>query len=595
MKYFFFIVSFYEIILLDRIFSTPYTDNAMSKPRRTKEILAYLVKNHTSGKNVYSQRVIAATLGASQPTVQKTSRALEDYLSYEGHSVDDFKDKDESELDRMLALGSRSDKILSDNDYEQILRLLENPDRNASNVLESLQTALKTDNTDKQDDNCAEEDAITSRLTKEGRNFLRECNYATFVSNLHRFCVRKDYSDRLEFKPAEYLEIGVLPYKAPKNSSTETDQPQKDKQSLKDMGRFLFYAYLPFSRNISVTIIDTHDTYFSNQIITALILFLYPMRGLPVKIIGKGRIEEVFKDAELRPLRNYFCFCNLLYSSNRKRCSFEEREQKFIETIRKSLKATKDKDEKKTLQERIDRDCMNHNDEESVKTAFARETPELRKNAYPDEYFICDLPAELKRQNNCHLKFHGHWYSCRYTCKTPLLAYEFTGDGRINLIMKQQLKDRQEIVSRHPLYSEEGDSKSSYSTNAEDLPKNDQEADENGILTRKKLLLMIGRTFNAVIDINGELTPDNNNNVIKVANAYIDSRKFPQQAYKLLEGMCRKESKDIEIIRMGCAKLLHNLNSKSFPSDFSDLIRNTYKSRIMSDKSSSLDEDEYTE
>ena len=567
----------------------------MSKPRRTKEILAYLLKNHTSGKTVYSQRVIATTLGTSQPTVQKTSRALEDYLSSEDHSVDDFKDKDESEIDRMLALGSRSNKILSDNDYEQLLKLLEKPDRNASNILEEMQNPPGKDSTDIRQRYCGTAEDMTSRLTAEGRNFLRECNYSTFVSNLHRFCVRKDYSDRLEFKPAEYLEIGVLPYKTPKNSSTETAQPQEDKQSLKDMGHFLFYAYLPFSRDVSVTIIDAHEPYFSNQIITALILFLYPKRGLPEKIIGKGRIEEVFKDAELRPLRNYFGFCNLLYSANRKHCSFEEREQKFIETIRESLKATKDKDEKKTLQERIDRDCMNHNNEEPVKTAFARETPELRKNAYPDKYFICDLSKDLKRQNNCHLKFNGHWYSCRYTCKTPLIAYEFTGDGRINLIMKQQLKDRQEIVSRHPLYSEEGDSKSSYSTNAEDLPKNDNEAEENGIMTRKKLLRRIGHTFNTLIDIDGELTPDSNNNVIKVVNAYIDSRKFPQQAYKSLEGMCRKEKKDIEIIRMGCAKLLSNLNSKSFPSDFSDLIRNTQKSRIMNDKSFSQDEDEYAE
>ena len=514
--------------------SLDYTKFIMAKPLRTKEILNFLLKKGPSGKPLYSQREISRTLGVSQTTIHRVNSALKDYLA-SGHSEIDLKDKNDIELNRLLLANTSIPSKLSDEDFEIILKQLEVPEETASSLLKKLQ-----------------EDINTEALSEDGKSFLQSCTYQTFNVNLHNYCKKMDYSDRFIFKPAEYMELGVIPIK---QSSRDQDQASK---SLKEIGRFLFYSYLPFSREADIVLIDGKKPDFTNKIITSLILFLKNSQGLPLRIIGKGRIEEVFNGADLPLMKDFFSFCALLYSSNKRHSVFESKETALIERILRTVNLKNLPDSK--LQDLITAEASDHN---KKCKAFDKEKTVLMENPLPEGSFVHNLGVG-RLQENCHVRFQGHWYSSKYTYKkVPLqLALEFC-DGEIYFITKPlTANSEQKILSKHPYHFKKEDNKQKYearySTRKEDLPPSAEEARKYGIWTEEDLLLKIAERFNhEVFGENGELVPDPESSIIKIAKNYIKSKgEFPQQAFILLKYLCNIPDARIKTIETGCDKIV---------------------------------------
>lgn len=506
----------------------------MAKPLRTREILNFLLKKGPLEKPLYSQREISRTLGVSQTTIHRINSALKDYFA-SGHSENDLKDKEDIELNRLLLANTSTSVKLSNEDFEIILKHLEAPGETASSLLKKLQEEINTD-----------------EFSEYGKTFLRSCTYQTFNLNLHNFCKKMDYSDRFIFKPAEYMELGVIPIK-----QRFKDQDLTSK-SLKEIGRFLFYSYLPFSREVAIVLVDGKMPDFTNKIITSLILFLKTSQGLPLRIIGKGRIEEVFSGADLPLMKDFFSFCALLYSSNKRHSVFESKETALIERILRTVDLKNLTDLK--LQDLITAEVSDHN---KKCKAFYNEKTVLMENPLPEGSFVHNLGVG-RLQENCHVRFQGHWYSSKYTYKkVPLqLTLEFC-DGEIYFITKPlTVNSKQEILSKHPYHFKKEDNKQKYearySTRKEDLPPNDEEARKYGLWTEEDLLLKIAVRFHHEdFDENRGLVPDPDSSIIKIAKNYIKSKgEFPQQAFILLKYLCNIPDARIKTIETGCDKIV---------------------------------------
>lgn len=536
----------------------------MAKPLRTKEILNYLLKERTPGEPLYSQRQISRTLGVSQTTIFRINKALNNYLA-SGREKEVLLSKNDFELNKILFPNKMTPK-LTDNDLKLLLDYLKKPEQNANRLLKELQ-----------------EGKISNiGISGDGEKYLKSCNYQTFNLSLHNFCTKMGYSDRFIFKPAEYLEIGVLPFRQKAKAKEQSGK------TLKEMGRFLFYIYFPFSRKASILLIDANKPEFTNTMITGLILF-FQANGLPLAIVGTGRIEEVFKDADLSLLKDYFNFCGLLYSSDKRHCVFKEKETELIETINASLNTNRKTNPviSKNLQERIEIVCSSHN---------AKCEKEESAGNLPKGNFIQDLGIG-QRQANCHVKFKGHSYSSKYTHKTVRIALEFR-DGNVYFITKPLTTQKeQEILSSHLLYikKEEDENKEKkqyekkYSTNENDLPPNDEEARKYGLWTEDDLLSWIIKKYNIKSVVQEEKKiPNPDNPIIKVVTEYINSKKnkmfglYPQQAFNLLAYMCRVPENRVVYIKEGCNRICETKKDKNH--SWNKMLADLLYHNIMPDK-----------
>ena len=525
----------------------------MSKPLKTADILKYLIKNYEDGKNTYTLRVISESAGASQKTVVKLNKIMLSYLKIPEHNVSDLKDKDDVALNGILSLATRTYSNLTNRDFELILEQLENPNENLKKLLNKLK-----------------EEYNVQSFSSKGETFIKTCNYSTLNFNVRNYVERQDYSNRLKYKPAEYLEIGILPINpARKEKKTKETKQVKEitenTKSLKEVGHFIFYAYLPFSRAVSMIVVDPKTFLFSSKFITCLVLFFHSLGGLPVRIIGNGRIEKVFKGADLKMLKDYLSFCDLIYSSDSKCCEFINREKTLIDDIYNSIKVkVNDNEKRESLQARVDTVCNMHNKNVAVTKALEREKLKLKDNALPSETFTYELGNYTRNKNN-HIKIDNHWYSSKYTCPVPLACLSFE-NGKIYLITKTP---DGEILSRHPLYiKDEVTRQFSYSTNKADLAPNDEEAIKYNLWTKESLLKNLAKDYYALITTEDGNIPDYNNPVIKVANSYIDSKEFPQQAYQIVFTMCMK---NMDKIKQGCIEILKNGSGRKL-SDLTYLV-----------------------
>ncbi len=570
----------------------------MAKPLRTREIVTYLLKKKPSGKPLYSQRQISRTLGISQTTIHKVNTALDNYRA-SFNKVPDLTKLDDFELNKTLLLNETTSQGLNDNDFEIILKRLEDSETNVSSLLKELQEQINNSEEFTQQENFADTDfednndawffsgipdesqiknseqeyysnSVLSNLSKDGRNYLSSCNYQTFNLNLHHFCNKKNYSDRFIFKPAEYLEIGVLPFRQRSKSN------EQGKKTLKEMGRFLFYVYLPFSREAKVILVDGHKPDFTNKMITALIMF-FKSHGLVLAIVGKGRIEEVFNGADLPLMKDFFDYCGLLYSSDKRHSVFEEKEVALIEKIVENLNINRKTDSSvsKNLQDRIEVVCSAHNEK------CVNEISYLQKNPLPKSSFMHDLGIG-QRQQNCHVKFQNHWYSSKYTHKTVQTALEFS-NGEVYFVTKPlTYQVGQAPLSRHNLYEKDEKSKYEikYSTNEDDLPPTDEEARKYGLWTEEDLLSSIAQTYSIKTSKeDGKLVPDPNNSIIRIVKAYIESKdnkesgKYKQQAFNLVAYLYRVADNRIQFIKTGCEMIVQN-NISTWAKSLADLLIN---------------------
>ena len=527
----------------------------MAKPLRTKEILTYLLKESSSGEMLYSQREISRTLGVSQTTIHRINNSLKEFLT-SGHSKEELKDKDDAELNMLLLSRKEHPAKLKNNDFEIILKYLERPEENAYSLLKKIQTQLN---------NQSDSPLKLSGLSEKAQTFLKTCSYQAFNLHLHNFCDKKGYSDRFIFKPAEYAEIGVIPLRQKSKGQDSSEKP------LNETGRFLFYVYLPFSRQTKITLADGKSSDFTGKIVTCLISF-FSSSGFPLRIIGNGRLEEVFCGADLPLMKDYFSFCSLLYSCDRRRCVFQTKEAELIESIKRSETVSPNK---KKYQERIDAECSNHNE----KHAALEELSLLQKAPDTKESFIHDLGVG-QRQENCHVRFQDHWYSSNYTERAVRLALQFC-DGKIYFITKPlNFRSGQEILSRHLYYIKDESQKyeTRYSTNKEDLPPNDEEALKYGLLTAETLLSRIAARYGIkLIEQDEKQVPDPDNPIIRIAEYYMKSRndeehgKYPQQTFKLLNYLSLIKSGDVDKIRTGCSKIVKT-PQKTWGKGLSDLL-----------------------
>lgn len=511
--------------------------------------------------------------------------------------MNDLIGLDDFELNKTLLRNESTSQGLNDNDFKIILKMLEGSEKNVRSLLKELQEQINNsgeftqqgdspfidfvDDGDSFFFDCPTESqsikkeqkshssSVLSNLSENGRNYLRTCNYQTFNLNLHHFCSKMDYSDRFIFKPAEYLEIGVLPFRL------KTKTNEQSKKTLNEMGRFLFYAYLPFSREAKIILVDGHKPDFTNKMITALIMF-FKSHGLPLAIVGRGRIEEVLDGADLPLMKDFFDYCGLLYSSDKRHSVFEEKEVELIKKITENLNINRriDSSVSKNLQDRIEVVCSAHNEKCISEISY------LQENPLPNGSFMHDLEIG-QRQSNCYVKFQGHWYSSKYTHKTVQTALEFR-DGEVYFVTKPLTYHvGQGILSKHHLHvTSEKNKYDRYSTNEDDLPPNDEEARKYGLWTEEDLLSRIAKKYNIqTFEENGKLIPNPDDSIIMVATAYIESKnnkelgKYPQQAFTLLAYLYRVLNNRIPDIKSGCDIIVQNPKS-SWSKSLADLLFN---------------------
>lgn len=557
----------------------------MSKPFKAKDILQYLIKNYSAGTTLYSQRDIARSLAVSQFSVQRVSSSFRAYMAEYGHKIEDFDGKDNSEVIRMLALSVKADTMPCNRDFELLLDFLGQPGGNLKNTLNALQNELNETIEEAWDEfhsgksNTKASD-IASNLSAEGINFFRSCNYSTFSFNLHNYCQKMEYSDRVKFKPAEYLEIGVIPYAKAR---------KENEKNINSVSYFIFYAYLPFSRETTMMLIEPKKSRFTSLMISCLSFFLTTTaKGLPLKIIGEDRIGVVFNGADTKLVEKYLLFCNRLYSSDKSHCTFKDTEAELIKKVQDALKPlTKDNQKlhrnEMSRQKRIDEKCNEHNNQEHIKKAFEKECKVLNDNPLPDDRFILDLESKTL-QNNCHIQYNGKWFSSYYKCAFPLLALEFSRN-EIFLITKDFIPGLGEIIrSRHHLYpptKEEEKKEKRYYTNADDLPENDEEAKAYGLLTANSLLQSIIEIYKDPDE--SEYEAETTEPAIILAKQYLDSKPYPQQAFVTLSTMLRKNPQEIRIIKKECINILNRPDDTSWKKLFTDLIINNVTSTVESD------------
>lgn len=499
----------------------------MAKPLRIKDILNYALPENTITKErLHSQNEIARTLGVSAVTVRRIERAVDDYIAC-GNSKKDLYNKSDKELEAILFPSDETNHSekkkkaeLCDRDLNMILTLLEKDGEDLTSLFNKLHSTL--------DNHCFYTDDELSRFTPDGLNYLRECNYITLYTQLRSYTRKMNYSDRLRFKPGEYLEIGVLPISSSKRNTTNP--------SVTNLGKFLFFLYLPFSRKTAMLEVDTSIPDFTNSMITSLIFFFNSTKGLPMRVIGEARIEKLFNGADYKLLKDFFSFCNLTYSTDKKHTVFKEREQELIAKVIRSLNAKTDKTLPKNHQDRINKVCSEeHNNKVAVSVPFKDEALHLSRKQYPAKHYVHEMGVSRLQRNN-HIKFAKHWYSSKYNYKEPNVALEFT-EGEINLITKATVGDEERVLSRHAFVSEEGNNKGSYSTNEEDLAPNDEIASAYKLWTENNIIEMIAEKYVYVVENN--TIPFEEDPVLNVAKNYINSRSFKQQAYNLLNGICK--------------------------------------------------------
>lgn len=497
----------------------------MAKENKTKDIVDRLLAGN------YSQREISRTLKLSQTTVNNYSKYLKTFLD-SGHTKEELANKSSCELDCLLIPYEKRKATLQDEDFEVILcRLGATANETATHLLNSYKNELKNNDLTSE----------TSKLSKEGKDYLMLCPYQTFIFNLHRFCESKNYSDRFLFKPGQHLEIGTLPIEnTSENLTPNTKSPKK-----RD---FLFYLYFPFSRKTSVTIIK-QDKDIADQVITSIILFLAQHKGLPAKIVIEKDLDEMFKEAsskktiELKPLRDFLKYCNLLHSVNKKYCVFKEKEDSLQQNISRILELQKTTSRSKDYQSSIDNECYAHN--KDCTNTLDLENEYLQNRPYPKNPFVHNI-KDPRRLNlvNCHVKFHYHWYSSKYTCQNPSISLEF-GDNNFKLITKTIIQEKEVLLSEHPLFP-----KGRYSTNAEDLPPTDIEAEKYNLKTKSELMKRI----------EGKFTDP----VVKVINEYVNTKDFPQHAFVVLNAMgFITNNERIEKINETCASLIVKIENKT--------------------------------
>ena len=523
----------------------------MAKPLKTGEILSYLIKNYEKGKNFYTLQEICKTLSVSQKTVIKIKEEMSSYLKSPEHNVSDLKGKDDMTLNGMLSLSSKTDSYPTSSDFELLISVLENPEENAKKLLGEIKTDLKGN----EYENLLSLNGIPviSSLSPSGMTFLRSCSYSTFNFNLHHYCQKKGYSDRFKYKPGEILEIGAIP------SNPSIIENKGEMISLKKMESFIFYAYLPFSRKVSLTLIDAKKYNFTAEIITSLIFFLFSQKGLPEKIIGNGRITEILDGADIKLIKNFLDYCGLIYSSNTKYCTFISQESKLIENVIDSLAAMDGQKKSKNGEKMVNTASSLHNKEKFVIDAYKKEAEILHMNKLPSSTFTHNIGV-VKRQKNNHVFFRNHYYSSYYTCENPFLSLVFDSEN-VKLIMKNNINGREEIISTHTLCLEESSTGSRYTTLECDLAP-DTEAEEYGLWTREEIINNLWKAYSKK-DTHGNNPPLNTqDSVIEVANRYIDERDYPQQAYILINSMRFKKDEEKKKIREGCIEILKNGQGK---------------------------------
>lgn len=505
----------------------------MAKPLRTAEIVEYLLKvNPLTKEPAYSQREISRTIGVSQTTVHKVNSALKAYLEKEGANIWNLEDLDDSQLNALLDLESASNR-LSKQDYESILDEMARPGVNGSMLLSMLQSKNSIE------------------LSPGGQEFVKDCKYPTFNASINSYCKLNDYSDRFKFKPAEYMEIGVIPDK--RNSA-------KLKTSLSGK-RFIFYAYLPYSRTVSMTLIDHDKSFdFTNSIVTALILFMFSIKGLPLKVVGSTRLDELLPGVSQDLLKKYFRFCGLLYSTDKCHSVFEKVETKGL--VSKVWDCLDPKtfpiiqgelSYPRSLQDRIDAVCDEHN--QIRQHVLDKEYEYLKFKRYSEKTFI-HYVEKLKLQNNNHFQYRRHWYSSHYTCRNLCLFLEFD-KGDLYIVTRTNMDSRTAEKTRHKL-SPNTVKHWQYTSRKDDLPESDEIALRYGLWTEKERLEKVANKFKAFKrSLDGPMVIDQENPVIKVVQNYLDSKQVKQQAFNLIENLCQRTKKNqLELVTQECKLLL---------------------------------------
>lgn len=503
----------------------------MAKPLRIREILEYLLDiDPNTNKPRLSQNQISRTLGVSAVTVRRIDRALTEYEK--DNSSQNLSGKSDIELKEILLPSENAEEkkrniIFLDKDCADIIDALKKDGSDLTSIYKDIHSLTGP-----------------SLFSLKEDSLIRDCSYITLYHHIRGYIRKMGYSDRLKFKPGEFLEIGVIPLTAPVNRK-KTKNP--DSLTTLQKEPLLLYLYLPFSRETAMYEFDAQEPYFTRDIITALILFFTQTNGLPAKIIGEDRIEKVFKKADLKLLKEYLRFCGLMYSSDKRHCVFKDQESDLIERTIKVVKAKKTKGLSFSHQKRIDDECFKHNKEKAVKIPFNDEKEKLHNKQYPQQHFIYDLGVRKLQENN-YIKFADHWYSSNYSFREPRIALEFN-NGEVYFITKDGDLENEVILSRHTFIPGNG-----YSTNPEDLAPDDETASKYNLWTTDYIIQTLEKRF---MIVSSEDTPTDPIRI--AADHYIASRPYQQQAYKMLISLSRVDVdiKDLEKVRDYLKELLN--------------------------------------
>lgn len=542
----------------------------MAKKLRTREILEYLLDRDENGKSKYSYRIISKSLNVSQTTVVKINEHLNSYLEdCKKKSIDaderTILDQSDEELNRILELGSQSKSSSYADDYRQIVTWLRKKGTSGKGIYEIIQKTKEPK---------SEEQYFN--LTEKGRQFLSSCKYSTFISSLQNYCKTKGLTNRLLIKPGEYMEIGLIDindlscghqFPSKKSAKTATsDNPDKSEDSSitaasntiakpdspKKTKRNAFYIYLPYSRQIKISVLGSSTRGEMQELIaiSSLMMFVSQLKHMPEKIIGCETIGSILgKGVPTTDLHRFIRNCGVLYSRDTSHCVFEKTEMDLRVAIKNASKIYGAK-EKELLQTKIDNLCREqyekyHSGE--MQDLFEELNNEIKdKPAGSIELEIG--PVKLQRNNHVWFGMTNHYYSSKYTCGTPICTLAYKEEERC-LYFRTYDAEKKHLLSEHQLY-DPNNKYSNYSTNKEDLAP-ETEAEKYGMWTERKLLgyveeayQMFRRKQSEELDIFGQENP-----VVAAVREYLGTKEYKQQYFRSILGLCHmsasgnKESK----------------------------------------------------
>ncbi|MCR5732024.1 MAG: hypothetical protein K6G51_03675 [Sphaerochaetaceae bacterium] len=353
-----------------------------------KLFLEYLKNNSTNQE-------IADSLGISRTTairIRKQLGLVETPVDTKRlEELDTYTEKKLREI-----VYKKKNRIPSEEDFARILEELKYPDT----TLKSVYTKLHE----------SEKDLEPTSLS-----------YVWFTELMKSHFERKDLSDRVMFKPWQYLEFGRIEVKS----------------------RIAFlYAYLPYSRYVifSRAIREkdpTHATAF-------LFEYLAKIGGVPEKIICPERINKITGREDNRPIYDLLSNLNRVPLVKKDRCVFKEKEKELVSMIQKN-KTSKNTGE---LFVKISTLANDHNYRLGANVLVKEEKVLNGKSIIPEDVQIPFRGTYEVNRCNGHVKFNDVWYSCPY--KYAGRKVKLSVEKNYLIILDPENQD--EEIARHELF-----------------------------------------------------------------------------------------------------------------------------------------------